>query len=81
MINGKNFFTILLLPIILICIIVSHKQEIKYKKIFQKKQLPLDMYKDYNDALLIKRQMTYRMGEIFIKSFKTWYKGGLFKLP
>ncbi|EEU7286032.1 glycosyltransferase family 9 protein [Campylobacter jejuni] len=82
MINGKNFFTILLLPIILICIVVSHKQEIKYnKKYSKKKQLPLDMYKDYNDALLIKRQMTYRMGEIFIKSFKTWYKGGLFKLP
>ncbi|MBZ7959011.1 hypothetical protein H2255_07265, partial [Campylobacter sp. RM9760] len=36
---------------------------------------------DYNEALKFKEHLSYKLGEALLKAFKTWYKGGLFRLP
>ncbi|EFS3143556.1 glycosyltransferase family 2 protein [Campylobacter coli] len=85
-INSKNIFGILLMPVYIISILLSHKQE---QKIYQEKIKkdpslklpPLEEYPDYKEAIRLKNHFSYKLGEALIKASKTWYKGGLFKLP
>ncbi|HEB9317279.1 TPA: hypothetical protein RZK32_001582 [Campylobacter coli] len=74
------------MPIVLLIMVISHKQE---QKIYQEKikkdpflKLPsLESYPDYGEAIKLKSHLSYRLGQTFIKTCKTWYKGGLFRLP
>ncbi|EOW9912458.1 glycosyltransferase family 2 protein, partial [Campylobacter jejuni] len=84
-INSKSVLGYLSLPFIILSIVISHKQEQKaYKfKVNKNPNLalpPLETYPDYNEALQYKNHLSYKLGKILIKAFKTWYKGGLFKL-
>ncbi|EAH5109344.1 hypothetical protein D7130_08045 [Campylobacter coli] len=84
-INSKNIFGILFMPVYIISTLLSHKQE---QKIYQEKikkdpslKLPsLESYPDYKEALKEKECLTYKLGESLIKANKTWYKGGYVKL-
>ncbi len=84
-INSKNIFGILFMPVYIISTLLSHRQE---KKIYQEKIKkdpslklpPLENYPDYNEALKEKECLIYKLGEAFIKANKTWYKGGYVKL-
>lgn len=68
----KGFFAFLILPLTLLKICYLHKKEQKtYKEKFKKENLiPLHECKDYKEALKIKNQLTYRLGELFLKSLK-----------
>ncbi|HEF2527483.1 TPA: sulfotransferase family 2 domain-containing protein [Campylobacter jejuni] len=84
-INSKSIFGILCMPIYIISTIINHNQEQKiYKAKIKKdpslKLPPLENYPDYQEALQYKNHLSYKLGKILIKAFKTWYKGGLFKL-
>ncbi|EGG1561931.1 hypothetical protein IDC62_001756 [Campylobacter jejuni] len=84
-VNSKNIFGILFMPVYIISTLLSHKQE---QKIYQEKikkdpslKLPsLESYPDYKEALKEKECLTYKLGEALIKANKTWYKGGYVKL-
>ncbi|EAL0157337.1 hypothetical protein BLK45_09000 [Campylobacter coli] len=84
-INSKNIFGILFMPVYIISTLLSHKQE---QKIYQEKIKkdpslklpPLENYPDYKEALKEKECLTYKLGEALIKANKTWYKGGYVKL-
>ncbi len=85
-INSKSVLGFLSLPFIILSIVISRKQEQKAYKIKIKKNPnlilpPLENYPDYQEALKEKECFTYKLGEALIKANKTWYKGGLFKLP
>ncbi|EAH8543275.1 alpha-2,3-sialyltransferase [Campylobacter coli] len=85
-INSKSVLGFLSLPFIILSIIISHKQEQKAYKFKVKKNPklvlpPLETYPDYQEALQYKNHLSYKLGQAFIKANKTWYKGGLFKLP
>ncbi|HFP7727094.1 TPA: glycosyltransferase family 2 protein, partial [Campylobacter jejuni] len=84
-INSKSVLGYLSLPFIILSIVISHKQEQKAYKFKIKKNPnlalpPLVAYPDYQEALQYKNHLSYKLGKILIKAFKTWYKGGLFKL-
>ncbi|EJP1698033.1 glycosyltransferase [Campylobacter coli] len=80
-INSKNIFGILFMPVYIISTLLSHKQE---QKIYQEKikkdpslKLPsLESYPDYKEALKFKNHLSYKLGQALIKANKTWYKGG-----
>ncbi|ENU8498622.1 coiled-coil domain-containing protein [Campylobacter coli] len=84
-INSKNIFGILFMPICIISTILSHRQE---QKIYQEKikkdpslKLPsLESYPDYKEALKFKNHLSYKLGQALIKANKTWYGGGYIKL-
>ncbi|EAJ6646669.1 glycosyltransferase [Campylobacter coli] len=84
-INSKNIFGILFMPVYIISTLLSHKQE---QKIYQEKikkdpslKLPsLESYPDYKEALKFKNHLSYKLGQALIKANKTWYKGGYVKL-
>ncbi|EAJ5708753.1 hypothetical protein GN876_01340 [Campylobacter coli] len=84
-VNSKNIFGILFMPVYIISTLLSHKQE---QKIYQEKIKkdpslklpPLESYPDYKEALKEKECLTYKLGESLIKANKTWYKGGYVKL-
>ncbi len=84
-INSKNIFGILFMPVYIISTLLSHRQE---KKIYQEKIKknpnlklpPLESYPDYKEALKEKECLTYKLGEALIKANKTWYKGGYVKI-
>ncbi|HED6163236.1 TPA: hypothetical protein R5W74_001343 [Campylobacter coli] len=84
-INSKNIFGILFMPICIISTILSHRQE---QKIYQEKikkdpslKLPsLESYPDYKEALKFKNHLSYKLGQALIKANKTWYKGGYVKI-
>ncbi|ECR0867810.1 hypothetical protein F0874_09200 [Campylobacter coli] len=84
-VNSKNIFGILFMPVYIISTLLSHKQE---QKIYQEKIKkdpslklpPLESYPDYKEALKEKECLTYKLGEALIKANKTWYKGGYVKL-
>ncbi len=84
-INSKNIFGILFMPVYIISTLLSHRQE---QKIYQEKikkdpflKLPsLESYPDYKEALKFKNQLSYKLGQALIKANKTWYKGGYIKL-
>ncbi|EAK3623652.1 hypothetical protein FFW27_02825 [Campylobacter jejuni] len=35
---------------------------------------------DYQEALKVKEYLSYKLGKVFIKAYKNWYKGGGIKL-
>ncbi len=84
-INSKNIFGVLFMPVYIISTLLSHRQE---KKIYQEKIKkdpslklpPLESYPDYKEALKEKECLTYKLGEALIKANKTWYKGGYVKM-
>ncbi len=41
----------------------------------------LDSYSDYQEALKIKNQLSYKIGNLFIQSYKKWHKGAFLILP
>ncbi|ENY9644151.1 coiled-coil domain-containing protein [Campylobacter coli] len=84
-INSKNIFGILFMPICIISTILSHRQE---QKIYQEKikkdpslKLPsLESYPDYKEALKFKNHLSYKLGQALIKANKTWYGGGVYQI-
>ncbi|HEC1750218.1 TPA: sulfotransferase family 2 domain-containing protein [Campylobacter lari] len=84
-VNSKSILGYLIMPIVLLSIIISHKQE---QKIYQEKikkdpslkLSPLESYPDYKEALKFKNHLSYKLGQALIKANKTWYKGGYIKL-
>ncbi|HEH5156772.1 TPA: hypothetical protein SG801_001065, partial [Campylobacter coli] len=83
--NSKSLLIYITIPIILLSIIISHKQEQKtYREKIKKDpslKLPsLESYPDYKEALKEKECFTYKLGEALIKANKNWYKGGYIKL-
>ncbi|MGJ0157669.1 hypothetical protein ACP0SI_01115 [Campylobacter coli] len=84
-VNSKNIFGILLMPVYIISTLLSHKQEQKiYQEIIKKdpslKLPPLESYPDYKEALKFKNHLSYKLGQALIKANKTWYKGGYVKM-
>lgn len=83
-VNSKSLLGYIVMPIALLSIIISHKQE---QKIYQEKikkdpslKLPLlESYPDYQEALKFKNHLSYKLGEALIQANKTWYKGGYIK--
>jgi len=51
--------------------LIKQKPELKLPK--------LETYSDYNEALKVKKHLSYKLGESLIKADKTWYKGGYIK--
>ncbi|EIG9186271.1 hypothetical protein RFA78_001662 [Campylobacter coli] len=80
-VNSKSFLGYLIMPMALLSIMISHKQEQKIyqekiKKDTSLKLPPLENYPDYQEALKLKNQFSYKLGEALIQANKTWYKGG-----
>ncbi len=74
-VNSKSFLGCLLMPVILLGIVISHKQEQKiYKQKIEKDpslKLPsLEQYPDYQEAIKFKNYLSYRLGQVIIKGFK-----------
>ncbi|MCW0223520.1 hypothetical protein OJP33_02170 [Campylobacter lari] len=84
-VNSKSILGYLIMPIALLSIMISHKQE---QKIYQEKIKkdpslklpPLESYLDYQEALKLKNHLSYKLGQALIKANKTWYKGGYVKM-
>ncbi|WP_260604734.1 glycosyltransferase family 8 protein [Campylobacter sp. MIT 99-7217] len=77
--NQKSFK----LPFLLIKIALKHKQleKIYQQRIFYNPNLampPLELCKDYQNALKLENHLSYQLGNAFLKACKTWYKGGFF---
>ncbi|HEF9251751.1 TPA: sulfotransferase family 2 domain-containing protein [Campylobacter coli] len=84
MIVNSNFLGCLLMPVILLGIVISHKQEQKiYKQKIEKDpslKLPsLEQYPDYREAIKLKNHLSYKLGKELVKANKIWYKGGYFQ--
>ncbi|HEG3393315.1 TPA: hypothetical protein SC150_000842 [Campylobacter coli] len=80
-INSKSLLGYLIMPMILLNIIISHKQAQKAYKLKIKKNPnlalpPLESYPDYKEALKEKECLTYKLGEALIKASNNWYGGG-----
>ncbi|HGG0540966.1 TPA: sulfotransferase family protein [Campylobacter jejuni] len=81
-INSKNIFGILFMPVYIISTLLSHRQE---KKIYQEKIKknpnlklpPLESYPDHKEALKEKECLTYKLGEALIRANNNWYGGGI----
>ncbi|ECQ5690579.1 hypothetical protein FZW11_08595 [Campylobacter coli] len=74
-INSKNIFKILFMPIFLLSNIISFKLErqVYNKKIKKDPSLilpPLEKYPDYQEAIKFKNYLSYRLGQVIIKGFK-----------
>ncbi|HEB7613269.1 TPA: sulfotransferase family 2 domain-containing protein [Campylobacter coli] len=81
-INSKNIFGILFMPVYIISTLLSHKQEQKnYQEKIKKdpslKLPPLESYPDYQEALKEKECFTYKLGEALIRANNNWYGGGI----
>ncbi|EJQ2017608.1 sulfotransferase family 2 domain-containing protein, partial [Campylobacter coli] len=79
-VNSKSFLGCLLMPVILLGIVISHKQEQKiYKQKIEKDpslKLPsLEQYPDYREAIKLKNHLSYKLGKELVKANKIWYKG------
>ncbi|EJA9300066.1 hypothetical protein MUK15_001815 [Campylobacter coli] len=83
--NSKSILGYLIMPMALLSIIISHKQE---QKIYQEKIKkdpslklpPLESYPDYKEALKLKNHLSYKLGEALIQANKTWYGGGVYQI-
>ncbi|WP_426711680.1 sulfotransferase family protein [Campylobacter jejuni] len=83
-INSKNIFGILFMPVYIISTLLSHRQE---KKIYQEKIKknpnlklpPLESYPDHKEALKEKECLTYKLGEALIRANNNWY-GGVYQI-
>ncbi|EIX9817199.1 hypothetical protein ML374_001582, partial [Campylobacter coli] len=79
--KSKTLWGWISMPIILLSIFISHKQE---QKIYQEKikkdpslKLPsLELYTDYQEARKEENSFTYKLGQAIMNANKTWYKGG-----
>ncbi|EDP3961019.1 TPA: hypothetical protein ACH6H0_001587 [Campylobacter jejuni] len=77
-INSKSIFGIFSLPVILLAIIIVFNQKRKnYLKCIYKdpsKKLPsLEQYPDYDEALRLKKHLSYRLGNYIVKNpFKSF---------
>ncbi|EAJ5261491.1 sulfotransferase family protein [Campylobacter coli] len=83
-VNSKSFLGCLLMPVILLGIVISYKQEQKiYKRKIEKDpslKLPsLEQYPDYREAIKLKNHLSYKLGKELVKANKIWYKGGYFQ--
>ncbi|EHH9692521.1 hypothetical protein J8164_001000 [Campylobacter lari] len=83
-INSKTFLGYLIMPIVLLSIVVSHKQEQKiYKQKIKKDSSlilpPLEQYPDYKESIELKNHFSYKLGQALIASFKNPLK--LWMLP
>ncbi|EAJ0334685.1 alpha-2,3-sialyltransferase, partial [Campylobacter lari] len=84
-VNSKSILGCLIMPVALLSIIISYKQE---QKIYQEKikkdpslkPLPLESYPDYQEALKLKNHFSYKLGQALMQANKTWYKGGYIKM-
>ncbi|EPW1890453.1 coiled-coil domain-containing protein [Campylobacter coli] len=84
-INSKSLLGYLIMPMILLNIIISHKQAQKAYKLKIKKNPnlalpPLESYPDYKEALKEKECLTYKLGEALIKASNNWYGGGVYQI-
>ncbi len=84
-VNSKSFLGYLIMPMALLSIMISHKQEQKIyqekiKKDTSLKLPPLESYPDYKEALKEKECFTYKLGEALIRANNNWYGGGYIKL-
>ncbi|MCV3526357.1 hypothetical protein L8Y03_05030 [Campylobacter lari] len=84
-VNSKSFLGYLIMPMALLSIMISHKQEQKIyqekiKKDSSLKLPPLESYPDYKEALKLKNHLSYKLGQALIQANKTWYKGGYVKM-
>ncbi|UYU13067.1 hypothetical protein [Campylobacter coli] len=84
-VNSKSFLGYLIMPMALLSIMISHKQEQKnYQEKIKKdpslKLPPLENYPDYKEALKEKECLTYKLGEALIRANNNWYGGGYIKL-
>ncbi|MCV3533961.1 hypothetical protein L8Y00_05150 [Campylobacter lari] len=84
-VNSKSFLGYLIMPMALLSIMISHKQEQKIyqekiKKDSSLKLPPLESYPDYKEALKLKNHLSYKLGQALIQANKTWYGGGYIKL-
>ncbi|EAL2419479.1 alpha-2,3-sialyltransferase [Campylobacter coli] len=79
-VNSKSFLGCLLMPVILLGIVISHKQEQKiYKqKIEKDPSLKLPSLEQY-PAIKLKNHLSYKLGKELVKANKIWYKGGYFQ--
>ncbi|HEC2770987.1 TPA: hypothetical protein R2M14_001495 [Campylobacter coli] len=83
-VNSKSFLGYLIMPMALLSIMISHKQE---QKIYQEKIKknpslklpPLESYPDYKEALKFKNHLSYKLGEALIKASNNWYGGGVYQ--
>ncbi|EFS3143768.1 hypothetical protein HX403_001587 [Campylobacter coli] len=85
-VKSTSMVSMFLLPYKLLLITINHKIEKKILKIMSKKDpkykpSSLNSYADYLIALKVKNHLSYKLGEALIKASKTWYKGGIIKLP
>lgn len=74
--QSRRPFQILKLPISCIQIFIEYrciKDEIK--------EVKLKECEDYAEVLKIKKYLSYKLGELIVRSFKNWYKGDLLLLP
>ncbi|EGC6740155.1 galactosyltransferase [Campylobacter lari] len=83
--NSKTLFGYLTMPMILLSIMISHRNEKriyckKIKKDPSLKQPPLESYPDYQEALKLKNHLSYKLGQVLIQANKTWYGGGYVKM-
>ncbi|EAI4449553.1 galactosyltransferase [Campylobacter lari] len=83
--NSKSILGYLIMPMALLSIMISHKQEQKnYQEKIKKdpslKLPPLEDYPDYQEALKLKNHLSYKLGQALIQANKTWYGGGYIKL-
>ncbi|HIF9619981.1 TPA: hypothetical protein ACX79J_000597 [Campylobacter coli] len=80
-VNSKSFLGYIRMLFVLSYIKDKHKQE---QKIYQEKIKkdpslklpPLEDYLDYQEALKLKNQFSYKLGEALIKASNNWYGGG-----
>ena len=82
--NSKSFLGYIRMFYVLSYIKDKYKTEQKaYQTLIKQKpelKLPkLETYSDYNEALKVKKHLSYKLGESLIKADKTWYKGGYIK--
>ncbi|ELP9119577.1 hypothetical protein QTU61_000110 [Campylobacter lari] len=84
-VNSKSFLGYLIMPMALLSIMISHKQE---QKIYQEKIKkdpslklpPLEDYPDYKEVSKLKNHLSYKLGQALIQANKTWYKWGYVKM-
>ena len=79
--NSKSLKEYIKMPYILSYIQYKHRREQKdYKSLISKNpelKLPkIETYVDYNEAMKVKKHLSYKLGEVYMKACKTWYKGG-----
>ncbi|EHZ0359299.1 hypothetical protein OFV15_001285, partial [Campylobacter coli] len=76
-IRNKN--KIYKIPICIYKVIGKYRKE---RMVWKNYNYPsLETYSDYQDALRIKNQLSYKIGDLLIQSYKKWYKGAFLILP